>query len=306
MKSEWQTRPLGEVCEIQLGGTPARRTASYWDPAKETDNVWLSISDLPMSVGEEVVDSKEYLSDKGAEKVKLVRKGTLLFSFKLSIGRIAFAGRDLRTNEAIAALQIKDSSLLSDRYLAWFLASQDWDQITAQDEKLKGKTLNKQKMAKIAVEFPAIAEQREIVEFLEKSLARIDRATLNSKENLAKANELFESYIERRLRREAEAQPTQTLSCVTELIVDCEHKTAPTQSDGFPSIRTPNIGKGHLILEGVNRVSESIYQRWTRRAIPKPSDLILAREAPAGNVGVIPDGERVCLGQRTVLTPMLQ
>ena len=88
---------------------------------------------------------------------------------------------------------------------------------------------------------------------------------------------------------------------VTELIVDCEHKTAPTQETGYPSIRTPNIGKGHLILEGVNRVSEETYQLWTKRAKPKPGDLILAREAPAGNIGVIPTEEMVCLGQRTVL-----
>ena len=86
-----------------------------------------------------------------------------------------------------------------------------------------------------------------------------------------------------------------------ELIVDCEHKTAPTQDTGYPSIRTPNIGKGRLILDGVNHVSEETYEAWTRREAPKPRDLILAREAPIGNVAIIPPGLKVCLGQRTVL-----
>ena len=99
----------------------------------------------------------------------------------------------------------------------------------------------------------------------------------------------------------ASSKPIQTLSCITELIIDCEHKTAPTQEMGIPSIRTPNIGKGYLIFDNVNRVSEETYELWTKRGKPKPRDLILAREAPAGNVGVIPEGERVCLGQRTVL-----
>ena len=93
----------------------------------------------------------------------------------------------------------------------------------------------------------------------------------------------------------------QTLNDYCELIVDCEHKTAPTQDTGFPSIRTPNIGKGRLLLEGVNRVSEETYKLWTQRAIPQTNDLILAREAPVGNVAIIPDGQQVCLGQRTVL-----
>ena len=84
-------------------------------------------------------------------------------------------------------------------------------------------------------------------------------------------------------------------------VVDCEHKTAPTEKTGYPSIRTPNIGRGRLILEGVNRVSKKTYDLWARRAIPQTHDLILAREAPVGNVAIIPNGLKVCLGQRTVL-----
>jgi type I restriction enzyme S subunit len=86
-----------------------------------------------------------------------------------------------------------------------------------------------------------------------------------------------------------------------ELIVDCEHKTAPTQEVGHPSIRTPNIGRGHLILENVNRVSEETYRLWTQRAVPRAGDLIMAREAPVGNVAIVPPGLNPCLGQRTLL-----
>ena len=93
----------------------------------------------------------------------------------------------------------------------------------------------------------------------------------------------------------------QSLLNICELIVDCEHKTAPTQETGYPSIRTPNIGRGRLILDGVNRVSEETYREWSKRAVPQAEDLILAREAPIGNVTIIPKNLRVCLGQRTVL-----
>lgn len=91
------------------------------------------------------------------------------------------------------------------------------------------------------------------------------------------------------------------LSSLCHLIVDCEHKTAPLSDDGIPSIRTPNIGRGRLILEGVNRVDEDTFVAWTRRAVPQANDLIIAREAPVGNVAIIPRNLRVCLGQRTVL-----
>ena len=84
-------------------------------------------------------------------------------------------------------------------------------------------------------------------------------------------------------------------------IVDCEHKTAPTEAEGYPSIRTPNIGRGRFILDRVNRVSEETYRAWTKRATPQCGDLIMAREAPVGNVALVPQGLTPCLGQRTLL-----
>lgn len=91
-----------------------------------------------------------------------------------------------------------------------------------------------------------------------------------------------------------------TLNDACEFIVDCLHATAPTESDGYPLIRTPNVGRGRLDLMDVYRVSEETYRTWTKRAVPQPDDLILAREAPAGNVAIIREGQTVCLGQRTV------
>ena len=92
-----------------------------------------------------------------------------------------------------------------------------------------------------------------------------------------------------------------TLSDVCELIVDSEHKTAPKAESGHPMIRTPDIGVGRLNLDRVQFVDEPSYLEWTRRATPQPNDLILAREAPVGNVGIVLFGMEPCLGQRTVL-----
>ena len=91
------------------------------------------------------------------------------------------------------------------------------------------------------------------------------------------------------------------LSDITEAIVDCEHKTAP-EGDGFAyAVGTKAMKGGRLVLEGAKPVSEETYAGWTRRMRPIPGDLILAREAPVGDVVRIPDEPRVCLGQRTVL-----
>lgn len=91
------------------------------------------------------------------------------------------------------------------------------------------------------------------------------------------------------------------LNDICEFIVDCPHTTAPDEGAGYPLIRTPNIGKGRLVLNGVHRVSEKVYRQRIQRGMPQDDDLIFAREAPAGNVAIVKNGEKVCLGQRTVL-----
>jgi len=92
-----------------------------------------------------------------------------------------------------------------------------------------------------------------------------------------------------------------SLSELCDAIVDCEHKTANTQSSGIPSIRTTNIKNGRIDFKNANRVSFAVYKEWTARLEPQPNDLILAREAPVGEVGIIPFNQKACLGQRTVL-----
>ena len=88
---------------------------------------------------------------------------------------------------------------------------------------------------------------------------------------------------------------------VCEFIVDCPHSTAPDEGTGYPLIRTPNVGRGRLKLDNVQRVSKDVYDRRNKRAVPQVDDIIFAREAPAGNAAIICEGQEVCLGQRTVL-----
>ena len=62
------------------------------------------------------------------------------------------------------------------------------------------------------------------------------------------------------------------LEDVCELIADCPHTTAPDEGKGYPLIRTPNVGKGRLLLEGVHRVSKDIYDttkinEWRNRGV---------------------------------------
>ena len=172
----WRTVKLGDLCDISIGKTPSRGDKRFWDKEKQTDNVWLSIADLTSVSGKYISDSKEYVSDEGANLFKPVPSNTLVMSFKLSIGRLAFTQCELRTNEAIAALPIKDESIVSKEFLYHYLSSMDWNAIASNDEKVKGKTLNKKKLNALEVVLPLLSEQQRIVAKLDAAFAEIDRA----------------------------------------------------------------------------------------------------------------------------------
>ncbi|GEM_PF-2559090 len=132
----WKTGRLGELSSIEIGGTPSRNEPTFWDSAKESSNVWVSIRDLSRSV---INTTSEHLSDAGVRNsnVKLQAPGTVLLSFKLSIGRVAFAGVPLFTNEAIAGLR---SEKIDHTYL--YHGLQHWDLLQGVDQAIKGATLS--------------------------------------------------------------------------------------------------------------------------------------------------------------------
>lgn len=92
--------------------------------------------------------------------VKPVAKGTLLLSFKLTIGRVSVAGRDLFTNEAIAAIRPSSEAVLPG-FLYHSLPAVAKNAVT--DTAIKGVTLNKQKLASLIVRFPRRIEVQQLI-----------------------------------------------------------------------------------------------------------------------------------------------
>ena len=160
--SNWPKVTLDEVCDIRIGRTPRRNQQKYWGG----ENIWLSIADLKTDV---VSDSSECITDIAVEEAmpEPVPAGTLLFSFKLTIGRMAFAGVPLYTNEAIAALIVKDKNRLDKRYLKYILSVTAHS--TEASHAAKGKTLNKQKLRRIEISLPPIDVQEKIVSKLDRA-----------------------------------------------------------------------------------------------------------------------------------------
>lgn len=85
-----------------------------------------------------------------------------------------------------------------------------------------------------------------------------------------------------------------------ELIVDCVNKTAPVVESATPfkMIRTTNVRNGFIDLSDCKFVDESTFRTWTRRAAVLDGDVVLTREAPIGEVGLVRGNRNIFLGQR--------
>lgn len=162
-EGEWDVERFEQLFDIEIGGTPSRRNESYWDSKHETNNNWLSIADLK---GKFIAKTSERISDLGVKNsnVTLIPKGTIVMSFKLTIGRRAFLDIDTYTNEAICALSIKRQDKVDNNYLYQALGVVDFDQEI--DQAVKGKTLNKAKLKCLKLLLPCVEEQVKIASVL--------------------------------------------------------------------------------------------------------------------------------------------
>lgn len=94
---------------------------------------------------------------------------------------------------------------------------------------------------------------------------------------------------------------TATLADMCELVVDCPHSTPEWTAAGFLVIRNQNIRDGRLDLGERSYTNQVDYEHRIRRAKPRGGDIIFTREAPMGEVCIVPPGLECCVGQRQVL-----
>ena len=179
----WSEEYVGEYFDFAIGGTPSRNNELYWDSKEETSNIWVSIKDLKDKF---ISNSAERISDLGVSKsnVKLLTKGTVLMSFKLSIGRLSISTTPLYTNEAIVGFIEKRPNTIDRDYLYYGL--QSWDLLGEVDQAVKGATLNKDKMSRILGLFPPLPEQKKIASIL----TSVDEVIENTQKQIDKLQDL--------------------------------------------------------------------------------------------------------------------
>lgn len=92
-----------------------------------------------------------------------------------------------------------------------------------------------------------------------------------------------------------------TIKELCDLVVDCPHSTPTWTEHGKTVIRNNNIKNGRIDFTSPSFTDDEHFAQRIKRAVPKAGDIVITREAPMGEVGMIPEGIECCLGQRMVL-----
>ena len=155
----WEWCHFGEIVNMQMGKTPPRGEAIYWE--KGTDS-WASISDMK-DYGH-ITKTKEKVSKYAAENAfrKKSPVGTLIMSFKLTVGRTSILDIPAYHNEAIISIfpycDLNNSFRDYLFYLLPLLAN-----LGDSKDAIKGKTLNSNSLYNLLIPLPPLSEQKRIV-----------------------------------------------------------------------------------------------------------------------------------------------
>ena len=156
----WVWARFPSIVDFKLGKTPERHNQDYWNDAKYP---WVSIAD--MKEKETIYETKERISENALNKCfksTLSSSGTLIMSFKLTVGRVSILGMDAVHNEAIISIipiYDKDNSIKNWLFNILGIITNLADQTDA----IKGSTLNKDKLSSLLIPIPSIGEQQRII-----------------------------------------------------------------------------------------------------------------------------------------------
>ena len=156
----WTWIRFPNLVNFTLGKTPERHNPKYWSDGKYP---WFSIAD--MKDKKIVTETKEKISEYSLSEYFnscTSPAGTLIMSFKLTVGKVSILGVDAIHNEAIISIfpYLEENNTIRDwLFYTLGLIVEYVDQTDA----IKGSTLNKEKMNSMLIPLPPIKEQNRII-----------------------------------------------------------------------------------------------------------------------------------------------
>ena len=190
MKGAWQTRDLGDICDVVGGGTPSKDNPSFYSGTIP----WATVRDMRR----DVITQTEFQITENAVRssaTNIIPSGSVVIATRVGLGKVCLLGQDTAINQDLRGIIPRGDDTLCVGYLYWWLKSIA-DLIVAEGT---GATVQGVKLSFVKglqVPVPPLAEQQRIVALLDEAFEAIATAKANAEQNLQNARALVESHLD--------------------------------------------------------------------------------------------------------------
>jgi type I restriction enzyme S subunit len=191
MKKGWETRTIGDICDVVNGGTPKTGIADYWGGR----HLWITPAEMGKRASPYVDDTERTISDLGLRdsSARVLPPLSVILSSRAPIGHLVINTKPMSTNQGCKGLV--PGKQIEHKFLYYYLTSI----VELLDSLGTGATfreLSGGKLKEIPVPVPPLAEQKRIVGVLDEAFAGLAIAHANTEKTLQNARALFESYVQ--------------------------------------------------------------------------------------------------------------
>jgi type I restriction enzyme S subunit len=279
MKAGWQRNTLGNIAEVQSGGTPLVSDKSNWGG----DIPWYSSGELN---DEFTSEPERYISQKGLDNsnAKLFPEGSLLIGmYDTAALKMSILDRDAAFNQAIAG--VKPTCGVDLLFVLRAIANLR-PMLLTQRRGVRQKNLSLAKIKNIEIDLPPLAEQRRIVGILDEAFDGIATAKANAEKNLQNSFALFDSHLNG-VFKGGEGWVDTTLGAEIDLLAGFAFKSAQytDSDDSVRLLRGDNIIQGALRWDDVKKWSASDTAEYERYQLCV-GDVVLAMDRPWVKAGL--------------------
>jgi type I restriction enzyme S subunit len=291
MKEGWVTKKLGEVFEIERGGSP-RPIDKYLTDAPNGIN-WIKIGDTK-NVTKYITKTEEKIRPEGVKRSRMVYEGDFILSNSMSFGRPYIMKTSGCIHDGWLVFRESERNVNKD-YLYYVLSSnlvfQQFDRLAAGSTV---RNLNIGLVKGVEIPIPPLSEQKRIVGILDETFGGIAIAKANAEKNLENARALFESHSQTLFTRRGSGWVEKKLGAVAESISTGPFGTMLHKSDyvrdGIPLVNPMNIVGPRIVPSSRMLVSEETRER-LRVYVLNVGDIVIARRGELGKCAIVTDKE---------------
>lgn len=308
--AHWENRKIARDIPFVVGWTPSSGKDEYYDG----DFPWVTIADMTQMF---VKDTKSKISRLAVQErgAKVVPAGSMLFSFKLTVGKIAFLATDSYTNEAIAGFFPDGKFDLE----YWKYAAPEFIPRYGRENIYGATLLNQELIGSVRFYAPVREEQTKIAGFLDHETARIDELIEEQKRLIGLLKEKRQAVISQAVTKGIDPTVPMKDSGVEWLGEVPAHwhvtklgwvlneltygftNPMPTEDLGPVMLTANDIGWGVVLYDQARSTSEFAFKEMlTDKSRPRAGDLLLTKDGTLGRVAVH-DGRPACINQSVAL-----